>query len=65
MTGLGVEASPLLLAGLLFAPLALHVGTATVTAFGASKDRRWYGLALVWATLVHAAYNLTVVSYLG
>jgi ABC-type Na+ efflux pump permease subunit len=65
VTGLGVETSPLVLAGLLFAPLALHAVTATTTAYGASRDRRWYAITLVWATLVHAAYNLTVVSHLG
>jgi ABC-type Na+ efflux pump permease subunit len=65
VTGLGVETSPLLLAGLLFAPLALHAVTATMTAFGASRDRNWYVGTLAVATLVHAAYNLTVVSYLG
>ncbi|WP_327051714.1 ABC transporter permease subunit [Halomicrococcus gelatinilyticus] len=64
-TGLGVEATPLVLAGLLFAPLALHVVTATVTALGASRDRNAYLGALVVATLVHASYNLTVVSYVG
>jgi ABC-type Na+ efflux pump permease subunit len=64
-TGLGVEATPLVLAGLLFAPLALHVVTATVTALGASRDRNAYFGALVVATLVHASYNLTVVSYVG
>ena len=65
VTGFGVETSPLLLAGLLFAPLALHAVTATMTAFGASKNREWYFGTLAVATLVHAAYNLTVVSYLG
>ena len=64
-TGLGVEATPLVLAGLLFAPLVLHVVTATVTALGATRDRTAYFGALVVATLVHASYNLTVVSYLG
>ncbi|WP_158057362.1 ABC transporter permease subunit [Halorussus halophilus] len=64
-TGIGVETSPLVLAGLLFAPLALHTVTTTVTAYGASKDKYWYGVALVTATLVHAAYNLTVVNALG
>lgn len=65
VTGLGIETSPLLLAGLLLAPLALHATTATMTAFGASRDRNWYAMTLVTATLVHAAYNLTVVSTLG
>jgi ABC-type Na+ efflux pump permease subunit len=65
VTGLGVEPSPLLLAGLLFAPLVLHGVTATITAFGASRNRNWYFGTLAVATLVHAAYNLTVVSHLG
>ncbi|WP_135826242.1 ABC transporter permease subunit [Halorussus ruber] len=65
VTGLGVETSPLVLLGLLFAPLALHTVTTTITAAGATRDRNWYAGTLVVATLVHAAYNLTVVSYLG
>ncbi|WP_115862877.1 ABC transporter permease subunit [Halorussus litoreus] len=65
VTGLGIEASPLVLAGLLFAPLALHTITATVTAAGATRNRNWYFGTLVVATLVHAGYNLTVVSYIG
>ena len=64
-TGLGVDASPLVLAGLLFAPLVLHTVTASITAYGASRDRNWYVWTLVVATLVHAAYNLTVVTTLG
>ncbi|USZ68710.1 ABC transporter permease subunit [Halorussus salilacus] len=65
VTGLGVETSPLVLVGLLLAPLALHAVTAATTAYGASRDRYWYAGTLVVATLVHAAYNLTVVSHLG
>jgi ABC-type Na+ efflux pump permease subunit len=65
VTGLGVETSPLVLVALLFAPLALHTVTTTITAAGATRDRNWYAGTLVVATLVHAAYNLTVVSYLG
>lgn len=64
-TGLGVDASPLVLLGLLFAPLALHSVTATITAYGATKDRNWYAWTLLVTTLVHAAYNLTVVNALG
>ncbi|UPV73672.1 ABC transporter permease subunit [Halorussus limi] len=64
-TGLGVESSPLVLVALFLAPLALHTVTATVTAAGATRDRNWYAGTLVAATLLHAAYNLTVVSYLG
>ncbi|WP_137286817.1 ABC transporter permease subunit [Halorussus salinisoli] len=65
VTGLGVETSPLVLLGLLFAPLALHAVTATITASGATRDRNWYVATLAVATLAHAVYNLTVVSYLG
>ncbi|WP_135805263.1 ABC transporter permease subunit [Halorussus marinus] len=65
VTGLGIQSSPLVLVGLFFAPLALHAVTATITAAGASRDRRWYFGTLAVATLVHAGYNLTVVSYLG
>jgi len=65
VTGLGVEASPLVLVGLLFAPLALHAVTAATTALGASRSRNAYLGSLAVATLVHAAYNLTVVSALG
>ncbi|WP_128478149.1 ABC transporter permease subunit [Halorussus pelagicus] len=65
VTGLGIETSPLLLIGLLFAPLALHTVTTTITAAGATRDRNWYAGTLVTATLLHAAYNLTVVSYIG
>ncbi|WP_276301151.1 ABC transporter permease subunit [Halorussus lipolyticus] len=65
VTGLGVETSPLVLVGLLFAPLALHTVTTTISAVGATRNRNWYAGTLVVATLLHAVYNLTVVSYLG
>jgi ABC-type Na+ efflux pump permease subunit len=65
VTGLGIETSPLVLLALLFAPLALHSVTATITAAGATRNRDWYVGTLAVATLLHAAYNLTVVSYLG
>ncbi|WP_251330580.1 PrsW family glutamic-type intramembrane protease [Haloplanus pelagicus] len=51
--------------GLLFAPLALHATTTSVAAVGASRSRNWYFAALVPAILLHAAYNLAVVSALG
>jgi ABC-type Na+ efflux pump permease subunit len=65
VTGLGIEASPLVLVALFVTPLALHTMTATITAAGATRDRNWYVGTLAVATLVHAVYNLTVVSYLG
>jgi hypothetical protein len=52
-------------AALLVAPLALHAVTAAVSALGASRDRTWYAVAVTLAMLIHAAYNLTVVSVLG
>jgi ABC-type Na+ efflux pump permease subunit len=60
-TGVG----PGVAVGLLFAPLALHVVTASTTALGAARNRRWYAATLAVGTLVHAGYNLTVVSALG
>jgi RsiW-degrading membrane proteinase PrsW (M82 family) len=46
---------------LLFAPLALHVVTATATAIGGSRGRRGFAVGLAAAILIHFAYNLTVV----
>jgi ABC-type Na+ efflux pump permease subunit len=50
---------------LLAAPLVLHVVTAGVSALGARRDRRRYLLALGVATVLHAGYNLGVVSLYG
>ncbi|MFB6081436.1 MAG: PrsW family intramembrane metalloprotease [Halanaeroarchaeum sp.] len=50
---------------LLFAPLVVHVTTATIAALGASRSRRWYAGGLLTAVLVHLAYNLAVVSTLA
>lgn len=47
---------------LLFAPLVLHVFTATLTAIGAARGRGLFGLGLCAAILVHLAYNVAVVS---
>jgi len=63
--GIGAGAGPGLALALLVAPLALHAVTASITALGATRDRTWYAATLVAAILVHAAYNLTVVSVLG
>jgi ABC-type Na+ efflux pump permease subunit len=52
-------------AGLLVAPLVLHVTTASLTALGAKRDLRWYALAFAGSVVLHTAYNLTVVSRLG
>ncbi|MGQ4556019.1 PrsW family intramembrane metalloprotease [Halobellus sp. GM3] len=60
-SGIGVFSA----AGLLFAPLALHVVTAGLTALGAMRGLRWYAAAFVGSVVVHTAYNLTVVSALG
>ena len=50
---------------LLAAPLVLHVVTAGISALGAKRNLRWYLIALVVATLVHAGYNFAVVSFYG
>jgi len=52
----------LVVAGLLLAPLALHVVTASISAVGARRGRRAYAVALCTAVVVHLAYNLAVVS---
>ncbi|WP_394338581.1 PrsW family intramembrane metalloprotease [Halorubrum sp. 48-1-W] len=56
---------PLVLVGLFLAPLALHGATASLSAVGARRDRTYYALALVAGTLLHAAYNVGVVSLHG
>jgi len=53
---------PVVLVGLLFAPLVLHVVTAAISSLGASRGKRPYAVALAVAVAVHLAYNLTVVS---
>jgi ABC-type Na+ efflux pump permease subunit len=50
---------------LLLAPLVLHTVTAGISALGAKRNMRWYLVALVVATVVHAAYNFGVVSIYG
>jgi ABC-type Na+ efflux pump permease subunit len=57
--------SPLVLAGLVLAPLALHGTTATISAVGARRSRTAYAATLAAATLVHAAYNLGVMRLYG
>lgn len=62
-TGLGGEGAVAALL-LLLAPLALHVGTATLSALGASRSRNWWLAGMLTAVGVHIAYNLTVVNTL-
>ncbi len=59
----GVDAS--LGVALLLAPLVLHTVTTSVASLGASRGRRWYVGALAVAVLLHAGYDLTVVTALG
>ena len=54
--------APAALAALLAAPLVLHVVATTVAAAGAVRGRTAYAVALALSTLVHAAYNVGVVS---
>ena len=63
-TGVGTDVGPLVALGLLFAPLALHTVTTSISAVGATRDRWSYAATVGVATLLHAAYNLTVVSSL-
>jgi RsiW-degrading membrane proteinase PrsW (M82 family) len=53
---------PVVALGLLLAPLALHVVTASISAVGASRGKRSYVAALTVAVCVHLGYNLAVVS---
>lgn len=59
------ETDPLVLAGLLVAPFALHAGTAALSALGARRGPRWYAVGLAGAVGVHLAYNLAVVGTLA
>ena len=62
-TGLGgLGTGPLAILALFLAPLVLHAVTATVSAAGATRGRNAYLASLAAATLVHAGYNITVVS---
>lgn len=53
----GIAGTPLLV----LAPLLLHIGTATITAYAARKGKTSAGLGLISAVLIHATYNLLVV----
>jgi len=57
--------SPVLLAGLFLAPLALHTVTASLSSVGASKGTRTYFAGFLAAVMVHVVYNYAVVSLLG
>ena len=56
----GVTAASTL--ALFLGPLVLHTVTAAISALGAKRNFRWYLVAMVVATAVHAAYNFAVVS---
>jgi ABC-type Na+ efflux pump permease subunit len=58
----GLGTGPLAILALFLAPLGLHAVTATVSAAGAAHGRNAYLGSLAAATLLHAGYNLTVVS---
>jgi ABC-type Na+ efflux pump permease subunit len=57
------NAGPLVVVGLLFLPLGLHVVTAIISALGARKGRTTYALAFVLAVFVHLAYNAAVIAF--
>jgi ABC-type Na+ efflux pump permease subunit len=61
----GASASPLVLVALLVMPLALHVGTASITGWGAKSGGRVFGLSFLLAVAVHAAYDITVLQVMG
>lgn len=57
--------SPLVAGGLLVAPLALHVVTATVSALGAARGRDRFLVGLTAAMAIHAVYNAVVIAAVG
>lgn len=63
--GVGFEVTPAVAVVLFFLPLALHVSATCVASLGAQYGRREYVVALVGATVLHAIYNLTVVSFVA
>ncbi|MDZ7730769.1 MAG: ABC transporter permease subunit [Natrialbaceae archaeon] len=63
--GPALEADPLVLLALFLAPLALHIGTATIAALGARRGPKPYVIGVVLATLVHMLYNLGVLYVTG
>ena len=60
--GVTFDASPLLVAGLLVAPLLVHVVTTSIASVGARYGKREYVVGLSAAVAVHVAYNLAVVT---
>ena len=60
--GVGFDVTPGVAVALFFLPLALHVTTTCMASIGARYGRSEYIVALVGATVLHAIYNLTVVS---
>lgn len=50
---------------LLVAPLALHMVTATLTAWGARSGKQTFLASLLLAIVLHAAYNYTVIRLAG
>lgn len=58
----GTDVAPTIAIALFLAPLVLHCVTAAISAVGASRNGREYGVALAVAVLVHAAYNLGVIA---
>ena len=62
--GVGVAVDPLVAVALLLAPLVLHTVTTSISALGATRSPWSYAATVGVATVLHAAYNLTVVSSL-
>ncbi len=63
--GPALELSPIVLVAAFFAPLVLHVITASLSAIGASRGLWQYALAFVGATALHAIYNLGVLFFVA
>jgi len=63
--GPALSSNPLVVLALFLAPLFLHVLTAIITAIAATRGENVYAIGFFLATLVHAGYNLGVISLAG
>jgi ABC-type Na+ efflux pump permease subunit len=60
------SAPPLgLLTLFLLMPMALHVGTASITGWGSRKGGRVFALSFLLAVVIHTSYNLIVLRFTG
>lgn len=61
----GSAPSPTLLVLFLVMPMLLHMGTASLTGWGAKSGGKVFGASFVLAVAIHACYNLLVLKFSG